>query len=519
MTTTQRWLAAALLGFAAGCGGAANPGCFDTGVVCGADGKTYENACDANAAGVSFRSGACFNGSGGDSGGGPFGGSGGSPTTGGTGGITGGTGGVTGGTGGVTGGTGGVTGGTGGATGGIGGTAGSWETGGTGGTGGSTGGSSADGGVAVLCGGIAGLKCGAGEACMYPDGQCRSPDAAGTCQPVGNAACPANYLPVCGCNGTTYGNACEARVRGVSVLYQGACVDGGVDGGVDAGSRRCGGIAGLTCDKGEACIFPEGLCRIPDAMGTCRKTGAVPCPMQVNGAVCGCDGQTYGSECAANASGVSVQYQGACSDGGPRTCGGSAGVACNKGESCVFPVGTCKTAGASGTCQSLITNVSCTADVRPVCGCDGKTYSNACAATIAGVSVLHEGACSTSCAVGSAVYPDGTAGIPAPDGCNTCSCSAGQLLCTLRACSATSCIIDSKVYADGTVGVPDPFTCNNCTCAGGALTECTHYPCKVTPPPCQVGRAFYRDGSESITADGSVKCVCQSGSFNCAPIQ
>jgi hypothetical protein len=37
--------------------------------------------------------------------------------------------------------------------------------------------------------------------------------------------------------------------------------------------------------------------------------------------------------------------------------------------------------------------VMCTADWRPVCGCDGKTYSNACNARAAGVTRYAEGEC------------------------------------------------------------------------------------------------------------------------------
>ena len=125
-----------------------------------------------------------------------------------------------------------------------------------------------------------------------------------------------------------------------------------------------------------------------DAPGVC-KTQPVICTKQFD-PVCGCDGQTYGNACEAAAAGVSVEQRGAC-DTQPTVCGTIVGLSCEKGEYCDFGLGQCLVSDAAGVCRPQ--PELCPEIFAPVCGCNGKTYSNACFAAAAGAQIDHEGAC------------------------------------------------------------------------------------------------------------------------------
>ncbi|MDX1503220.1 MAG: Kazal-type serine protease inhibitor domain-containing protein [Thermoanaerobaculia bacterium] len=122
-----------------------------------------------------------------------------------------------------------------------------------------------------------------------------------TCQV---AVCPDVYDPVCGEDGNTYANACEARAAHVAVAHEGEC------------PVICGGIQGILCPDPESqvCDLPPGICLGADLQGVCVDRPEV-CP-EVFDPVCGCDGQTYSNDCFRLMAGVQKDHDGECEGGG-----------------------------------------------------------------------------------------------------------------------------------------------------------------------------------------------------------
>jgi hypothetical protein len=172
----------------------------------------------------------------------------------------------------------------------------------------------------------------------------------------------------------------------------GQCVD------VSPQPVSCGGLLGTACPDGEYCRFlPSTRCGSGDQTGECTPRADV-CD-GIYSPVCGCDGQTYSSGCSASAAGVSVRRTGECPIPGTlglgESCGGfgpPSAPTCADGLFCQHQPGAlCGAADAPGECVEIPNSCPTTGDT--VCGCNGVTYANACAAARAQVGILDVGRC------------------------------------------------------------------------------------------------------------------------------
>ncbi len=302
--------------------------------------------------------------------------------------------------------------------------------------------------------------CAAGAFCECRRGSCTT--TAGVCV-LRPQVCPDVVAPVCGCDGTTYGNDCLRQQAGACKLHDGSCVATG--GCFDTIAGQCTGQA---CSPAAGCPLPNEFCSpacgSPPPAGTCFDTVARKCTTESCGADHAClPNQFCVTTCPPPppSGRCFVTVDGQCSQ-----------ESCGPGAPCRNPNEFCDPKCGAPTCTTdadCNDGNACTAD-----HCDNGTCQHAC------VCLAPTGA--SSCCPGPAALCVVPCGVSADGTCGgTCS--------TDEVCTATDdgCTCESRTPACGDTFPTCDGSCpvgSTCTSVTGALAcQCVPTGCIDCPTP------------------------------------
>ncbi|KAG9510152.1 Agrin [Fragariocoptes setiger] len=322
--------------------------------------------------------------------------------------------------------------------------------------------------------------------------------------------CPQYFAPICGSDGVTYSGDCQMEVEACKTGKQITKVSTGVCKQTPVEEVPVSPCATVLCVSGTTCT-------VVDGQAQCLKN---PCPRactKIYAPVCGSDGKTYSNECMLN---VAI-----CESDGTI-------YKVSNGNCSTKPITPCATVRCANNAVCIVVNgkakcecpqIMCLANYQPVCGSDGKTYSNECYLTAAacntqsGVRKVYDGACEETPNEGSTKKRS-----TSPSPCDVVRCGYGARCQVVNGQAKCQCPQNCPLIYEPICGSDGKTYGNECqmiaiACEKKTPIEIVHYgrcdqasngrPERSTSP-CDTVKCGY--GSTCQVVNEQAECQCSS---------